>query len=315
LNSRVYEILGWSFKTAETFDSLPESARPPDARFSLWKEAPGEWSAEPEWYHFAYASGGRAWPAFGRTPGGYVLHFEGAAAFGFTRDGREVDAIAHPGAGWEIVQRLFLDQVVPLVLTLRRRDCLHASAVDAGGSALAFVGASGAGKSTLAAALAHHGAPLLCDDCLALMEHDGRFSIYPGHAASKLWRDSAAALASAAPAAPRPVAGHDGKLWHGLAPAARAALPLRALYLVDPAGPGEAFTITPALPGQSVAALLAAAFRLELNDADELARQFQLLMRLAATVPVFHLGYAHDFSTLPSLCRALLDHQRALATT
>jgi hypothetical protein len=301
-----------SFETAEVFPNELKNKRPADARFSFWAEAPGEWAAEPVWFHRALLPDGRAWPAFGRTRGGYLLHFEGQAAFGFTRDGREIDAICAPGAEQETVKRLFLDQVIPLVLTLWGRECLHASAVGIDRRQALFVGASGAGKSTLAAALAGRGAALLSDDCVALAETGRRMVFHPGQAASRLWRDSAAALSLDARAGARPAPGHGDKLLVAMPDGGAAALELDALYLISSSSSARSIEIAPAPAHRAVPMLLEAAFRLDLDDEARLARQFEFLMRLAARLPVFELRYPREFGRLDATCEAVSRSLRAL---
>jgi hypothetical protein len=58
--------------------------------------------------------------------------------------------------------------VLAFALSLRGHTVLHASAVLADGSALAFAGPSGAGKSTVAALLCAGGATLLADDLVRI---------------------------------------------------------------------------------------------------------------------------------------------------
>lgn len=64
---------------------------------------------------------------------------------------------------------------------------VHASAVVWQGRVHAFSGPSGAGKSTLAAALGHHGLPLICDDTMVLdLKGDSAALCLPGHKRLKL---------------------------------------------------------------------------------------------------------------------------------
>jgi hypothetical protein len=71
-----------------------------------------------------------------------------------------------PGADPELVPVLVSGTLLALVLALRGETVLHASAVDVGGAALAFVGASGMGKSTMATLMCSAGARLVTDDVL-----------------------------------------------------------------------------------------------------------------------------------------------------
>ena len=68
---------------------------------------------------------------------------------------------------------------------------VHASAVAWRGRAYAFAGPSGAGKSTLAAALGHHGLPLVCDDTMILdTASASQIICLPGHKRLKVKEDT-----------------------------------------------------------------------------------------------------------------------------
>lgn len=68
---------------------------------------------------------------------------------------------------------------------------VHASAVVWQGRVYAFSGPSGAGKSTLAAALGHHGLPLICDDTMVLdLAGNAAPLCFPGHKHLKLDKEA-----------------------------------------------------------------------------------------------------------------------------
>ncbi|HEU5035702.1 MAG TPA: hypothetical protein VFT70_01770 [Nocardioides sp.] len=79
-------------------------------------------------------------------------------------------AVVHPvpGADPDLVAVLVGGTVLAFVLTMRGETVLHASAVQVGDAALAFVGASGMGKSTMATLLCAAGNGLVTDDVLRL---------------------------------------------------------------------------------------------------------------------------------------------------
>jgi hypothetical protein len=79
-------------------------------------------------------------------------------------------ATVHPmsGADLELLPVLVSGNLLAFVLTMRGEAVLHASAVQVGTAALAFVGASGMGKSTMATLLCAAGARLVTDDVLRL---------------------------------------------------------------------------------------------------------------------------------------------------
>ena len=83
----------------------------------------------------------------------------------------DLDAVEIRSAQTEqsaILPVLMAGTVTSFLLTLRGSTVLHASGVELGGRALAFVGPSGQGKTTLATLVALHGARLLTDDVLTV---------------------------------------------------------------------------------------------------------------------------------------------------
>ena len=99
---------------------------------------------------------------------GFRLRFFGACDVdldrGLTR------ATVHPvvGSDDDLLSVLVGGTLLAFVLTMRGEAVLHASAVQVGDAAIAFVGASGMGKSTMATLLCADGARLITDDVLRL---------------------------------------------------------------------------------------------------------------------------------------------------
>src|SRR5688572_17324577 len=111
---------------------------------------------------------GTPWTAFYRTSSGLLLRFPDLADFEVSADGRHVTCAPVPGISPATIEHLYLNQVLPLALSKLGKLVFHASAVDAGGGAVAFLAASGRGKSTLAAGFAVNGHQFLTDDGLVL---------------------------------------------------------------------------------------------------------------------------------------------------
>jgi len=130
--------------------------------------------------------------------------------------------------------------------------------------------------------------------------------VLPGNRGSKLWPDSAVALISRSNGLP-PVAGHEAKRLLASGQTCTGTAPLRRIYLLSPGPPGTPIRIAPAAPQDAIPALLEAAFRIDLRDADLLARQFRFLANVAATVPIRRLVYPRDFGALPAVCQRILE--------
>ncbi len=101
-----------------------------------------------------------------RADGSVLLRFHGACDAEVSAD--LADVVVHPVAGADPGIAVVLTSGAVLAFQLYRRGLivLHASAVDLGGVALAFVGPSGGGKSTMATLLCADGATLVTDDVL-----------------------------------------------------------------------------------------------------------------------------------------------------
>ena len=104
--------------------------------------------------------------------------------------------VVHPEiADADVISHLVVDHVLPRVLARRGYTVLHATCVAYGDRAVAFVGASGAGKSTLAMSAVQSGAR--CSRTIAWCSTipAANFDVLASYAGSRLWSDSASALA------------------------------------------------------------------------------------------------------------------------
>ncbi len=103
-----------------------------------------------------------------RGEGSHLLRFHGACDFEVGADLRDVVVRRAVDASPGIETVLAAGAMLATQLYLRGALVLHASAVDIGGRALAFVGRSGMGKSTVAALMCGAGARLITDDVLRI---------------------------------------------------------------------------------------------------------------------------------------------------
>jgi len=247
--------------------------------------------------------------AFYRTRDGYLLRFAELADFQVSADGRHVTGVPAPGAPLATVEHLYLNQVLPLILSRSGKLVLHGSSVDVGACAIAFLADTGHGKSTLAAAFAIDGCPFLTDDGVLLDPVGAGYTVIPSHPSIRLWEDSQDALLphDALTAPPvlytekcRYVAGSE--LSHRDRPQ-----PLGAVYVL---GPGDVANIEMRRlePGQAVAAAMQHAFILDIEDRSSLAAHFDRLAKFAVSVPCFHLDYPRCYEALPRVIRAIRAH-------
>jgi hypothetical protein len=117
----------------------------------------------------SYVEDDRAYFTFVTTPAGdHLLRFHRTAEFVVSADLRNVAIFLAPGADPGLAAVLVTGTLMSFILLMRGVPLLHASAVDLGGRALAFVGYAGKGKSTMATVMCAAGARIITDDVLRL---------------------------------------------------------------------------------------------------------------------------------------------------
>jgi hypothetical protein len=72
---------------------------------------------------------GERWLSMDKNESGYLLRFPELADFSVNADGREIVCLPVPEIPPHTMRHLLLDQVLPLVLTIRGLKALHATAV------------------------------------------------------------------------------------------------------------------------------------------------------------------------------------------
>ena len=124
-----------------------------------------------------------------QSPGGddgLVLRFGGCVEFVADPRLRKVEFHVEPGLDEGLVAVLASGTLLAIRLLMDGRLVLHASALDAGGRAVAFCGAPGMGKSTLSVLLSQAGMPLVSDDVLRVDLDDVQPMVWPGATESRL---------------------------------------------------------------------------------------------------------------------------------
>jgi hypothetical protein len=248
-----------------------------------------------------------------RAPRGTYFRFRYADGTEFLVDGSGSRVWATWSEPWSLERTCLylLGPVLGFVLRLRGGVCLHASAVELRGRAVALVGPAGAGKSTLAAAFACRGVPVLSDDVVPLDDRGPTLCVQPGNPRLRLWPESAEALFGAADALPRLMPDWD-KLYLDLRGNGFAfqetPLPLGAVYLLGPRkGDARAPFVEPLPAQEGLMELVANTYVNYLLDAPMRAREFELLGRLVQGVPVRRVVPHQDPAGLPALCQTILD--------
>ena len=218
----------------------------------------------------------------------------------------------------EDVAPYLVGPVLGVVLRLRGIFSLHASAVSIGDQAIALVGPAGAGKSTTAAAFARCGYRVISDDVVALRQEGSRFGILPGYPRVNLWAESVHAMFGSSASLPLISPAWD-KHYMPLDPLTEfesKSLPLGALYVLQRRAAGiTGPAVVERLTGtEAFVALLGNTYMNYLPDLDGRRREFELLGRVVAQVPVRRIQAAADLSVLPELCATIAGDMGSVLT-
>ncbi|MGH9700667.1 MAG: HPr kinase/phosphorylase [Candidatus Acidiferrales bacterium] len=239
------------------------------------------------------------------------LAYPDGMQFWMDREGTKIWAVWPARSSLEDAASYLLGPVLGLLLRLRGTTCLHASAVEIHGRAVIFPGEEGAGKSTTAAALARRGHAVLSDDVVALAERDGIFLVLPAYPYLSLWEDSVKMLYGAEDALPAFSPNFDKRMLslatHNLR-FEKQALPLGAVFLLgDRSADDRAPWVEALNPHENLVSLVVNSYATNLLESNMREREFVLLGRVAAAVPVRRL-HAHEHSQrIDALCQLIED--------
>ena len=252
---------------------------------------------------------GTRWAQFHRTDSGYLLRFPDLADYTISADGLEVSCRPLPHVAAKTIRHLYLNQVLPLAFSRRGKLVFHASAIETGSGAIAFVGESGRGKSTLAASFSAHGHRFLADDGLVVEEREGRFDAQPSHPSLRLWEDSQAALMQLreAPLLPLPDIPKASFLAGRALPFCGEARELRRVYFLG-TDTAEGVTFTELTAGDALIELVRHSFLLDTGASELIAAHFDGLARMLHRPMCFRLDYPRRFDALAEVRADVLRH-------
>jgi Coenzyme PQQ synthesis protein D (PqqD) len=289
--------------------------RGPDCCFKVLP-AVRDFAGEYHWFRHWSTQDNRVWLSLAFLGEDYLLRFPAQGEFLISRDGKEVQCQPLTGTPQSTIRHLFLDQVIPRILSRREPLVLHASAILAPEGAIAFVGKSGQGKSTLATCFGQIGCPLISDDYLVLRKMAEGWTAIPSYPGVRLWPQVSNGIFDAQPESTE-IAHYTGKrrvIDPALVPFVDKPASVRCLYFLEEDGdmfqPGP--SIVPVVPREVFMRLVACAFNLDIRDKTLLERQFDAVGDLTAELPCFQLHYVRDFSILPAVRRLIVDHQTGM---
>jgi len=262
-------------------------------------------------FHTWTFADGTLWTAFFRSESGYLLRFPDLADFDVSADGSKVTCFPAPEVPEATSQHLYLNQVLPLVLSKRGKLVFHASAVEVAGGAVVFAAESGRGKSTLAASFAVSGYRFLTDDGLVVEPTAGGHEVLPSHPSIRLWADSEEALiaprvdraaALSYTSKSRFLAGEDVRFCDQ-------PRPLRRVYFLGD-GSAEVIQFQPLRAADALVEWVKHSFLLDVEERPRLASHFDQVARLASQPIHYRLDYPRRFEDLASVRQAIVDHAR-----
>lgn len=252
---------------------------------------------------------GTLWTQFYRTDTGYLLRFPDLADFQVSADGLTVTCYPAPEVTDETPQHLYLNQVLPLVLSKLGKLVFHASAVEVADGAVAFVAESGRGKSTLAASFATGGFRFLTDDGLVVEVCGNGYQVLPSHPSIRLWEDSQEALVAAGAATAPPL--HFTSKSRFLAGVDIAFCeqprPLRRVYFLGD-GSAPALTFQRMSAAEALVEWVKHSFLLDVEEQPMLASHFDQVAKLANQPIYYRLDYPRRFEELARVRQAIIEH-------
>lgn len=230
----------------------------------------------------------------------------------------------HVTASWpdiltfEDMATYLIGPILGFVLRLHGVVCLHASAIVVNGFAIAILSPAGYGKSTTAAAFAKRGYPVLSDDVVALIDHGDIFWVQPAFPRLHLWPPSVKALFGQDDALPRitPENPFWDKRYLDLCRNnyrfQSSPMKLAAVYNGKHSDAKDIPHLDTLSAHEGFIALIANTYSSRLLDKKMRALEFDVLSRLAASVPVKCLKSQKDLVDPHKTCNIILDDARRL---
>jgi hypothetical protein len=294
-SGRTYRLYGLAVRSPLALP-CPRWGGPPDVRLAVRRKgdlAPPAGDDRRTWFSYHQLADGST-----------HLRWRGLAEFLISRDGSSIGWRALAPGTQEAFRGYLLAQVLSFSLLARGREPLHASAVTAGGGAIAFLGDCGAGKSSLTAAFLRAGHRLVTDDLLVLGRRQGGYAVEPGVGRIKLFPTVARRLLGKRRVAPRMTPGTTKlvlPLPHAMT--VRRPLPLHTLYLL---ARGRSVRVTDVTPAAALLEILRDAFNTVSLDPARLARQFRFARAVATRVRIRRVFYPRRFAVIDQVRDAIL---------
>lgn len=301
----MYRLCGLTLATEFSFPELEKaSAEAADFTFAIKPDISIPAEKHQSVIHDWCFPNGEPWLSIAKAGEDYILTFPQFATFLISADARRIICDAHSTPP-DTIRHLFLDQVVPVLLSAWGKLVLHASGVASPEGVLGFIGAAGAGKSTMAATFWAEGFPVVTDDCLIVEPAHSGFAVRPNYPGLRLWPETVDAVLGGHLRTSE-VAHYTRKKRVAVGEIQSEMLPLRRLYLLAECESSPAISIETLPPAEAFIELIKYTFRLDITDRKRLAEEFGPFSKLVASGRVKRLRYPRDVSVLPEVKAQIL---------
>ncbi len=246
----------------------------------------------------------------GRSAGEYFIRYINGLTFCLDSTITRMLVLCGQPMSHADVCSFLLGPVMGIALRIRGITCLHASAVEIRGHAVAFLGQMGAGKSTTAAIFARNGHAVLTDDIVALEKCGDTFFAHSSYPFLNLLPDSMRLVfgtgdgcSSTDPEVEKTQVMLNGG---GLRFESRL-LALDRIYLLERASDTAATTILPVRPQQALIELSSQTYANKILDQQMRSREFQMLGELVKNVVVRRLIAPANAPDIGNLYRTIIQ--------
>jgi hypothetical protein len=318
-----YSVYGLSLDAEPPIPGLipSDDNHPPDVVVRLQAACEGDVSAsrtanERVWYQSQWLDGRTGQPGLtihkSIDDGAYRFDYPDGAQFIVHAAGDRVLGLHPPDLTLTDLTTYLTGPVLGFLLRLKGVVSLHASAIQVGDRAVAFVGDAGAGKSTTAAMFTRLGYKVITEDIAALSSEDGGLSVRSGCTDIALWPDAVALLYGSPRALPRFTGGWDKRRLDlaGAGAFAGGSVPLGAVYMLsNDGGRPTAPCVTAISSGRAMVELLANVYGNRLFHHELRLYELDLVHHVVSTVPVKVANRARGAS-IGKFCEVVLDDVR-----
>lgn len=316
MTANKYIIADTIFSSDVNFGGLLEGSGSADVEFEQCEQIDPSLAEEIEWYQEWYDDqDDEQWLQFGRVKDSigvrqYALLFTHLVLFMLDADFRKVRCYPFPETSDSTIQHLFLDQVIPIILSAKRKGLvLHASGVRFNDRCVAIAGSSGVGKSTLAGMLCKNGLQFVSDDFVFVREAEHGFEAVPSYPSLRVWDDTQRLL-SVAPGHVKEVAHYSSKRRISIGalgtfcpdPVRLAAILLPEFICGD-----EDVQLVRLAGGGLVPKLGQYSFHLDSKNEDWQVQEFSVLAKLVERVPMFRLSVPRDLEYTDRVAAMILE--------